>query len=50
MEKVFSPDNNKIIGYENKAASIFKKIKNNELEVAKLNQLKQLLISRISGM
>ena len=50
MEKVFNPNLEKMKEYETKSSSIFENISSNEKEIAKLQELKQLVISRISGM
>ena len=50
MEKVFNPNLEKMKKYETKSSSIFENISSNEKEIAKLQELKQLVISRISGM
>lgn len=50
MEKVFNPNLEKMKEYETKSSSIFENISSNEKEIAKLKELKQLVISRISGM
>ena len=50
MEKVFNPNLEKMKEYETKSSSIFENISSNEKEIAKLQELKQLIISRISGM
>lgn len=50
MEKVFNPNLEKIKEYETKSSSIFEYISSNEKEIAKLKELKQLVISSISGM
>lgn len=49
MEKVFNPNLEKMKEYETKSSSIFENISSNEKEIAKLQELKQLVISRISG-
>lgn len=48
MEKVFNPNLEKMKEYETKSSSIFENISSNEKEIAKLQELKQLVISRIS--
>lgn len=50
MEKVFNPNLEKMKEYETKSSSIFENISSNEKEITKLQELKQLVISRISGM
>ena len=50
MEKVFNPNLEKMKEYETKSSSIFKNISSNEKEIFILQELKQLVISRISGM
>lgn len=50
MEKVFNPNFEKMKEYETKSSSIFENISSNEKEITKLQELKQLVISRISGM
>ena len=50
MEKVFNPNLEKMKEDETKSASIFKNISSNEKEIFILQELKQLVISRISGM
>lgn len=50
MEKVFNPNLEKMKEYETKSSSIFENISSNEKEIAKLQELKQLVISRITGM
>ena len=48
MEKVFNPNLEKMKEYETKSSSIFENISSNEKEIAKLQELKQLVISQIS--
>lgn len=44
------PDKEQLLLFESKAVKIDKEILNNEFEINRLNELKQLVISRISGM
>ena len=48
MEKVFEPNLEKVKEYETKAFSIFENISSNEKEILKMQELRQLVISRIS--
>ena len=48
--EIVIPDNNEITEFEKYASKIDKEIENNEIEISKLQELKQLVISRISGM
>ena len=50
MEKVFEPSLEKMKEYETKAFSIFENISSNEKEIINLHSLRQIVISRISGM
>lgn len=50
MEKVFAPYLEKMTEYETNASSVFANISSNEKEIFILQELKQLVISRISGM
>ena len=48
--EIIIPDDNEIAKFEKYASKIDKEIEINEMEVTKLQELKQLVISRISGM
>ena len=50
MEKVFAPSLEKMTEYETNASSVFANISSNEKEIFILQELKQLVISRISRM
>ena len=49
LEKVFIPKQEKKETFEKQTVLIFSNIKNNEKEIIKLQELRQLVISRISG-
>ena len=48
--KISIPSKNEMDNFEKKVYPLFEKIQNNEKEVEKLQKIKQLIISRISGM